>query len=115
MDDLKSPRAWDSTSTLAVPPTTKPLRAGKDFAKAFGELQASQGLGGAPIIVPTSAKKSYGGIATLLKRVCKSTTPSHSSPTPASGNKDFAEAFGALQTSYGTSGAPIIFKGDHIK
>jgi hypothetical protein len=86
----------DSMSTLV----------GKDFEKAVGALQPSQGLRGAPVVAPAAKKNT--GLKALFKRAFASAPIPAPTPTPTSGGKDFGAAFGALQSSYGMCGAPVV-------
>jgi hypothetical protein len=85
----------DSTATLV----------GKDFEQAFGALQKTQGLHGAPVVAPAAKKH---GLKALFKRASKPTLAPAPTAAPTSGGKDFFAALGALQANYGTCGAPVV-------
>jgi hypothetical protein len=84
--DAATLRAWDSTSTL------------------IGRTSSS------------SKKQTQRGLGALLKRAFRvEATPWAEGAPPADDGKDFAEAFGALQSSHGMCGAPGPRQAAHTK
>ncbi|KAF8529562.1 hypothetical protein BU17DRAFT_79561 [Hysterangium stoloniferum] len=75
----------------------------KDYASAFASLQSSLGFNGAAPCLPSITSKNYS--STRQPSLPSSSSPSPSSPPPSSTpSKNYAAAFGALQSSYGFGG-----------